>query len=1080
MSEGTTVGELLVRLRADGAQLLADVEAEFKKAAGGVERSSKAIENAIEGGVKRGVTKAKSALNGLDDIGKSLDRVGRDATLKVSLPIAAAFGLAIKSSADLGESINKAQTIFGAGSAQVQQFADTATRSLGLSKQAALDFAGGFGVFTRQFGDANQSAAASIELAKRAADISSLFNVSQQQAADALKSGLAGQSEPLRQFGVLLDEGKIKAEAYGSGIAKTGADLTSAQKVQATYAIIMRESAVAAGDFAKTQDSIPNQLRVVSQEAKNLGAEFGETLAPATKIATGAAISLLRTLENLPAGAQGAVAILGGITAAAGPVLTAAGNAARGISAIGDATAKLRNADGNLTGVGKAMAGLGIAGTVAGGVFILASSINAIEAKKASAELLDLQAKIAGLGNQSVKTAAAQIVAVIQASKGISDLTKLNPFSAAENKLRDAERAFQNVRDLIKVDPASANVIIKALEAIPDPGKRAAGNIAGLRSEFDKLEAISKKGAAGLNAAGAAAAGAATDFKALAEETDKAARAAFDAQFAPIDELLNARSATDALAGAIDNINAATGRGIAGQIKDAESKLSAARAASDQAARVKELADAKANEARVASEADRSIADAQKRVNGERAKAPGLARALESAERGVATAEKELARATDDERKAQEAYDRAIGKLPPKIQDVTDALNKQLEARNALADLSDNEAELTDQLSKALEAQSNLRTSGQAAANDKAEALRLASERAANAAREAQAELDAARSDPKKAGDVGRLANAAAQAQIDARNAAREYAQTVSDIVDITDEQAAADRRVEQVRRRILTLRQEEKPAAEAAAKAAEREADQTINPRIGTRPAPTGFGELRPVIALTEEQTAAQDKLTDAKDATAAAQQRVNDANQGVQDARDAIRQNVLDERAAAADVGKAIGAAREARAAAHNDYLKILAAQKLARDADYLDGLKTQQAQVNNLGTVHSAFLTAIGAADTLLKAGGKEPALDGLNKLKSAIHGLISPEDQALLNQVLGIASASSPLPRPTVVPTSTAGLPRAPAAQPISVTIGSIDARSTGLLGSLQGVARAIAAPLIEAADRTSPGVLARRP
>lgn len=217
---------------------------------------------------------------------------------------AAAVGFAVKAvqaASDQNEALNKSRVIFGAASADVEAFAETSAESFGISKTAALEAAAGFGNMLETAGLAEDAAAdMSIRLVKLAADLASFNNIDPAEALEKLRSGLAGEAEPLRQVGILLSESRVKAEAYASGIAKAGAELTEAQKVQARFNLILKDSESAQGDFARTSDGLANQLRSLKARFDDIVATVGQDLLPV---------------------AEALVGVLGEIASVAGPVI---------------------------------------------------------------------------------------------------------------------------------------------------------------------------------------------------------------------------------------------------------------------------------------------------------------------------------------------------------------------------------------------------------------------------------------------------------------------------------------------------------------------------------------------------------------------------------------------------------------------------------------------------------------------------------------------------------------------------------------------------------------------------------------
>lgn len=182
---------------------------------------------------------------------------------------------------DLQESQSKANVVFGDSVAVVNRFSETSATAFGISRQAALEAAGAYGNMFNTIGLAqDQSASMSVTMVQLAADMASFNNQDPSEMLLRLRSGLAGEAEPLRQFGVLLSEAAVKEEAYAAGIAKRGAELTEAEKVQARFNLIMSQTAVQQGDVARTSDGLANQQRQLAAQVDDLQAKIGEALLP--------------------------------------------------------------------------------------------------------------------------------------------------------------------------------------------------------------------------------------------------------------------------------------------------------------------------------------------------------------------------------------------------------------------------------------------------------------------------------------------------------------------------------------------------------------------------------------------------------------------------------------------------------------------------------------------------------------------------------------------------------------------------------------------------------------------------------
>ena len=206
----------------------------------------------------------------------------------------AVFDLANEAAA-LGETQNKVDQIFQTSARQFDDWSASAAKAFGQSKQQALDGVATFGIFGRSAGLTNDDLVAfSKTLTELAADLASFNNTSVDDALTALGAGLRGESEPLRRFGVLLDDATLKQAALRQGIIDSidGA-LTPQQRVLAAYYEILRQTNVQQGDFARTSESLANQQRILNAETKNLKTELGQKFQPIVRDVTSSLIDLV-------------------------------------------------------------------------------------------------------------------------------------------------------------------------------------------------------------------------------------------------------------------------------------------------------------------------------------------------------------------------------------------------------------------------------------------------------------------------------------------------------------------------------------------------------------------------------------------------------------------------------------------------------------------------------------------------------------------------------------------------------------------------------------------------------------------
>ena len=208
---------------------------------------------------------------------------------KAALPAAAAIGSiaavikpAIKAASDFQESTSKVNVVFGQASKSIKDFAATAATSLGQSKQSVLDAAGAFGTFGKAAGLAGDDLATfTTDFVTLSTDLASFNNTSPEEAVLAIGAALRGESEPLRRYGVLLNDAVLRQEAMTLGIYDGKGALTAQQKVLAAQAAIYKQTNDAQGDFVRTSDGLANSQRTLSAVLKNVQIELGSKLLPA-------------------------------------------------------------------------------------------------------------------------------------------------------------------------------------------------------------------------------------------------------------------------------------------------------------------------------------------------------------------------------------------------------------------------------------------------------------------------------------------------------------------------------------------------------------------------------------------------------------------------------------------------------------------------------------------------------------------------------------------------------------------------------------------------------------------------------
>jgi hypothetical protein len=217
--------------------------------------------------------------------GSKIQGLLKPALIGAGLLATAAVGNFLKDSvgaaSDFAEQGAAVGQVFGTAAGTIQDFAAGAATALGQSKNQVLEASKQFGIYGNAAGLAGEdNAKFSTDLVTLATDLASFNNTSVDDALMALGSGLRGEAEPLRKFGILLDDATLKAAYFAAtGEEVTGA-LTPQQKIIAANASIMEQSSIQQGDFARTSDGLANQQRILDANMANLGITIGTSLLP--------------------------------------------------------------------------------------------------------------------------------------------------------------------------------------------------------------------------------------------------------------------------------------------------------------------------------------------------------------------------------------------------------------------------------------------------------------------------------------------------------------------------------------------------------------------------------------------------------------------------------------------------------------------------------------------------------------------------------------------------------------------------------------------------------------------------------
>lgn len=254
--------------------------------------------------------------------GKDITNLGKKLTLGLTVPIAGMAVAGIKLASDLKEVQNVVDTAFGDSAKKVDEWAKTAIESYGLSELSAKQFAGTMRAMLGSMGlSADEADNMSMSLSSLAGDMASFYNLDPTEAFDKLRAGISGETEPLKALGINMSVANMEAYALTKGINKSWKEMSAAEQATLRYGYIMENTKNAQGDFAKTNDGFANSMRVVKEQLKSIGAQFGAILLPALEKVLGKFREWLSFIQDLGPEIQKKILIIAGVVAAIGPLL---------------------------------------------------------------------------------------------------------------------------------------------------------------------------------------------------------------------------------------------------------------------------------------------------------------------------------------------------------------------------------------------------------------------------------------------------------------------------------------------------------------------------------------------------------------------------------------------------------------------------------------------------------------------------------------------------------------------------------------------------------------------------------------
>ena len=406
----------------------------------------------------------------LEEIQKSAEKLGSSLTKYLTLPIVAAYTASVKGAADLVETVSKTEVVFGQVYDKIDKWSQNSIQTMGVARSTALDMASLYGDMATGMGFVQDAAAdMAMQLSSLAADMASFKNISIETAQTALKSVFTGETESLKNLGVVMTQANLQAYALSQGIEKNIADMTQAEQVTLRYNYVMAQTVNAQGDFARTGDSLSNQSRKLVQTVKQLGETMGTLLIPKATSVVNSLQNAAQWLAELDSGTQNTILTIGMAVAAVGPMLIAGTKLLKLITAIKAALAA--STLGPIT--------LAVMGTVAA-AGLLAAAVNS--SKKKIDETTESYKRMKKILEGGIESDAVEIKISANGEQALADA------KAIIAKLKSDEYKGTLVID---GDTGEADQALDALESAVNAMLSGNGSLAELQAAVDRCKQLS-------------------------------------------------------------------------------------------------------------------------------------------------------------------------------------------------------------------------------------------------------------------------------------------------------------------------------------------------------------------------------------------------------------------------------------------------------------------------------------------------------------------------------------------------------------------------------------------------------------
>lgn len=205
----------------------------------------------------------------------------------------------ISAASNLEEVTNKFNVVFEGQIALAEEWTKTLQEGFLMSEREARQYLSSIQDLLVPMGmNADAAGKLSFKITKLSADLGSFNNLPTAQVMSDIQSALVGNYETMKKYGVVINATIVQEKALAMGLAKTKDELTTAQKAQAAYTLMVEDSQAAIGDVARSSDSYANTQKKLKAATEDLAATMGDILLPTATEATSALADFVQVLDN--------------------------------------------------------------------------------------------------------------------------------------------------------------------------------------------------------------------------------------------------------------------------------------------------------------------------------------------------------------------------------------------------------------------------------------------------------------------------------------------------------------------------------------------------------------------------------------------------------------------------------------------------------------------------------------------------------------------------------------------------------------------------------------------------------------